>query len=254
MTPRRERTVTGGGVVRSLSPRDRQVVELVGRFRLMTAEQIRSVVFGGLASKTPADRALMRLTAAGYLARLARFVGGFGGGSGCYVYQLGRAGWRFTGKGGGYRPLRVADVHTLTVTECYARLAVLERAGRLAVVGFTPEPASHLSVAGVPLTPDAYAEVGDPVLRLKYRYWLEIDRDTENAETLRGKCVRYWKAYKSWDEDVFPYVLFVVPDERRQREVERVIAGGPSEAQALFQVFPLEALAKVIHRNMRQQG
>jgi hypothetical protein len=237
-------------VDRPLSPRDRQVVELVGRFRLMTAEQIRSVAFGGLASKTPADRTLARLTAAGYLARLARFVGGFGGGSGQFVYQLGRAGWRLTGKGGGYRPLRVVDVHTLTITECYVQLAALEQAGRLTVVGFTPEPASHLTVAGVPLTPDAYAEVGDPVRRLKYRYWLEIDRDTENADTLRGKCVRYWKAYKAWEEDVFPYVVFVVPDERRRREVERVIAGGPAEAQILFQVYPLEILAEVIHRNM----
>lgn len=249
--PRSQRAVTGAGAARPSSPRDRQVVELVGRFRLMTAEQIRLVAFGGLASKTPLDRSLARLTAGGYLARLARFVGGLGGGSGCYVYQLGRAGWRLMGKGGGYRPLRVVDLHTLTITECYVQLAALERAGRLAVVGFTPEPASHRTVAGVPLTPDAYVELGEPVRRLKYRYWLEIDRDTENADTLRGKCVRYWKAYKAWDEDVFPYVVFVVPDERRRREVERVVAGGPAEAQALFQVYPLETLAEVIHRNIQ---
>lgn len=251
MTVPDRRAITRAGAPRPLSLRDRQVVELVGRFRLMTAEQIRLVVFGGLASKTPLDRALARLTADGYLARLARFVGGFGGGSGQYVYQLGRAGWRLTGRGGGFRPLRVVDVHTLTITECYVQLAALEQAGRLAVVGFTPEPASHVTVAGVPLTPDAYVELGEPVRRLKYRYWLEIDRDTENADTLRGKCVRYWKAYKAWTDDVFPYVVFVVPDERRRREIERVIAGGPAEAQALFQVYPLETLAEVIHRNMQ---
>ena len=79
------RAVTAQGGV----PRDVQVVELVGRFRLMTAEQIRSVVFPAQASKTPLDRALKRLTDAGYLTRLGRMVGGFGGGSGQYVYQLG---------------------------------------------------------------------------------------------------------------------------------------------------------------------
>lgn len=250
MTVPSRRAITGAGAPQPLSPRDRQVVDLVRRFRLMTAEQIRSVVFGGLASKTPADRALARLMAAGYLARLARFVGGFGGGSGCYVYQLGRAGWRLMGKGGGYRPLRVVDMHTLTITECYVQLAALEQAGRLAVVGFTPEPASHLTVAGVPLTPDAYVELGEPVRRLKYRYWLEIDRDTENADTLRGKCVRYWKAYKAWPEDVFPYVIFVVPDDNRRREIERVIAGGPEEARALFRVYRLDTFAEVIHRSL----
>ena len=76
------RAVTGQGAGRLLSPRDAQVVELVGRFRLVSAGQVREVVFPDLASKTPLDRSLRRLTATGYLRRLARFVGGFGGGSG----------------------------------------------------------------------------------------------------------------------------------------------------------------------------
>ncbi len=94
------RGVTGSGLPRPLSLRDTQVVELVGRFGFMTAEQIRHVAFGGLASKTPLDRSLMRMTADGHLRRLARFVGGFGGGSGQYVYQLGREGWRLLARAG----------------------------------------------------------------------------------------------------------------------------------------------------------
>lgn len=196
----------------------------------------------------------MRLTASGHLRRLARFVGGFGGGSGQYVYQFGRVGWRMLGKGGTYRPLRVVDLHTLTIAECFISLHSLERDDKLTVITYQPEPGCHLSVAGTQLTPDAYAELGLPAPRLKFRYWLEIDRGTENIDTIKGKCVRYWRAYQAWQEDVFPFVVFVVPDAARRRDIARVVAGGPGEAHALFEVCELDGFAEVIHRNMGQQG
>jgi hypothetical protein len=87
--------------------------------------------------------------------------------------------------------------------------------------------------------------------RQKFMFWLEIDRSTENSETIRGKCVRYWRAFQSWDGDVFPYVVFVVPDEIRRRELERIVAGGPDEAQALFRVYALDNFGELIHRNLR---
>ena len=249
--PDRGGSVTARGGGPALSPRDAQVVELVGRFRLMGAEQIREVLFFGQRSKTPLDRALKRLTDAGYLTRLGRMVGGFGGGSGQYVYQLGRAGWRYLGKGGGYRPLRVVDYHTLTIAECFVVLKRLERGGELSVISYEADPVSRRTVGEILLTPDAYVELGVSARRLKFSFWLEIDRDTENAETIRGKCVRYWRAFQSWGGDVFPYVVFVVPDERRRRELERVIAGGPDEAQQLFRVCELDNFGELIHRNMR---
>ena len=227
------------------------MVELVGRFRIMTAEQIRAVVFAAQASKTPLDRALKRLVDAGYLARLGRMVGGFGGGSGQYVYQLGRAGWRLLGKGGGYRPLRVIDLHTLTIAECFVVLKRLERARELTVVRYDADPISRQTVGETLLTPDAYVELGVSALKLKYCFWLEIDRDTENAETIKGKCVRYWRAFHSWNGDVFPYVVFVVPDVGRQRELERIIGGGPDEARELFRVYQLNTFGELIHRNLQ---
>lgn len=242
------RAITHRGRHPAPSPRDVRIVELVGRFRLMTAEQIRSVEFAAQASKTPLDRALKRLTDNGYLVRLARMVGGVGGGSGQYVYQLGRVGWRLLGKGGGYRPLRVVDLHTLTIAECFVALHRLHRQGALTVISYQPEPGCHVTVGTTALTPDAHVELGMPSQRMKYQVWLEVDRDTENADTIRGKCVRYWKAYKAWKAEVFPYVVFVVPDAARQREMERIVAGGPDEAQALFRVCQLETLAKDIRR------
>jgi len=178
-------------------------------------------------------------------------VGGFGGGSGQYVYQLGRAGWRLLGKGGGYRPLRVVDLHTLTIAECFVMLKRLERGGELVVITYEADPASRRTVGDILLTPDAHVELGVSATRQKFRFWLEIDRDTENAETIRGKCVRYWRAFQAWHGDIFPYIVFVVPDDRRQRELERTIAGGPAEAQELFRAYQLDSLAELIHRNLR---
>jgi Replication-relaxation len=221
-------------------------VELVGRFRLVAAEQIRVVFFAGQASKTPLDRTLKRLTDAGYLARLGRMVGGFGGGSGQYVYQLGRAGWRYLGKGGGYRPLRVIDHHTLMIVECFVILKRLERLNELTVIRYDADPVSRRTVAGVLLTPDAYVEIGVAATRQKFAFWLEIDRDTESADTIRGKLSRYWKVYQEWDGDVFPYIVFVAPDESRQRELARIVAGGPDDAQDLFRVYELDRFAELI--------
>jgi hypothetical protein len=246
-----DRRVTAWGSGSTLSPRDAQVVELVGRFRLLGAEQIRAVLFADLASKTPLDRALKRLTDAGYLARLGRMVGGYGGGSGQYVYQLGRMGWRHLGKGGGYRPLRVIDHHALQIAECFVLLKQLERGGELTVLGYEADPASRRTIGDILLTPDAYVEIGVAATRQKFAFWLEIDRDTENAEVIRGKCVRYWRAYQAWDDAVFPWVVFVVPDEARRREVARVIAGGPDDAQDLFRVCEFDTLAELIHRSTR---
>lgn len=234
-----------------LSPRDAQVVELVGQFRQMGAEQVREVLFFEQRSKTPCDRALKRLTDAGYLARLGRMVGGFGGGSGQYIYQLGRAGWRYLGKGGGYRPLRVIDHHALTIAECFVLLKAMERSGELVVISYQADPASRRTVGDSLLTPDAYVELGIPATRRKFMFWLEIDRDTENAEVIRGKCVRYWRAFQSWDGDVFPYVVFVAPDAPRKQEIERVIAGGPDEAQALFRVYERAGFGHGILRDVR---
>lgn len=243
-------SVTAWGSGPALSPRDAQVVELVGRFRLISSEGLGEVLFSENKSKTPLDRALKRLTDAGYLARLGRMVGGYGGGSGCYVYQLGRVGWRYLGKGGGYRPLRVIDYHTLTIAECFVLLKRLERDGGLTVISYEADPVSRQSVGDILLTPDAHVEIGVADRRQKFAFWLEIDRDTENAQVIRDKCVRYWNAYQASGGDVFPYVVFVVPDESRRRKLERVVAGGPDEAQAIFRVCELGSLAELIHRNV----
>jgi hypothetical protein len=128
----------------------------------------------------------------------------------------------------------------------------LERSEELTVITYISDPDSRQTVGGVLLTPDAYVELGVMALKRKYAFWLEIDRDTEHAETIRGKCVRYWRAFQAWDGEVFPYIVYVVPDATRQRELERVVAGGPDEAKALFRVYTLDDFAGAMSTALRE--
>ena len=237
----------------SLSERDQQIIELVGRLRQVEARHVAVALFAGHASGTPLDRALKRLVTGHYLARMARSVGGDGGGSGQYVYQLGRAGWRLLGRSGEYWAFRSVSAHTLGIADCFAALRQMEHDGDASLLDFTPEPACHRRIGGIQLTPDAYTEVGFRQVGVKVTAWLEIDRATEHGEVIQKKCIRYWHAYERWSAGTFPYVVFVVPDEQRQRQIERVISGGPDEALALFKVCVLTSFPQVICKLAQQR-
>src|SRR5690348_5885297 len=123
-----------------LAERDRAVIALVGRFRQLSAAHIGAALFPGLVSKTPLDRCLKRLTERRYLVRLARPVGGDGGGSAQFVYQLGRLGWQLLGRTGAYWAPRTPNRHALAIADCYVKLLDAERAGKLKLLRFDPEP------------------------------------------------------------------------------------------------------------------
>ncbi|WP_281356996.1 replication-relaxation family protein [Fodinicola acaciae] len=229
-----------------VSSRDVEVVRLVGRFRQMSARQIGSALFDGLASATPRERALKRLVERGYLVRLGRLVGGDGGGSAQYVYQLGRRGWTMLGKSGAYWAPRAVSLHTLAIADCFVRLRTELPIIGVELIEFRPEPGCHRVVGDVTLTPDAYVEIGDRQRGLKFAFWLEVDRGTEHSRTIREKCQRYWRAYGVWTDAYFPRVVFVVPDERRTRAIEAITSFGPREARDLFEVCRIQEAASVL--------
>lgn len=232
-----------------LSARDREIVETVGRFKQMHARQIGSLLFADLASATPLDRALRRLRDRGYLTRLAvRAVGGVGGGSTQYIYQLGRAGWSLLGVPGKHWAYRSANLHALDLAQLYVDLKNLERTGEVEVIRFDREQEGWRNIGDVQLTPDAYLELGHPAARTKVTCFIELDRGTEHTRQIKDTCVRYWQAYERWEDEVFPYVLFVVPDEPRRREIADVTGGGPREAHDIFRILlasDIQALRRV---------
>ena len=219
----------------TLSARDQATIELVARFRQLTTAQIRKVLFADCTSATPTDRCLKRLVEGRYLGRLPRPIGGHGG-SGQFVYQLGRTGWKHLDRPGLFWAPRAVNLHSLGIADCFVALKQAEQRGVVTLLEFITEPDCHASVGPLQLTPDARFEVGDRVRGVKIAYWLELDRGTEHRSVIAEKCSRYWKALHNWQQEVFPAVLFVAPDLQRAQQLAQTAHGGPVGSQALFKV------------------
>ena len=130
----------------ALPARERELVQLAARLRLMTHAQLAVLLAPGDRSVSPSSaarsvrRVLARLTAHGVLARLERRVGGVRAGSAGYVYYLGPIGQRliayWEGRGlvrGRFRPEPGGRYvrHRLAVSELYVQLRSADRSGEL---------------------------------------------------------------------------------------------------------------------------
>lgn len=245
-----------------LSARDRSVVELVGELRQLPARLIGDFCFYGLRSATPRKRSLQRLVEHKLLARLElRLVGGSGGGSSQFVYQLGKQGGRLLGAAKECPRFTRYDPHMVMTAECIGRVKLLEHHEKLALLGFKGEDTAYTEVRDpstgqrIKLTPDAWLDVGVHEPRRRLALWLEVDRGTEhNSVQIAAKLARYVQAYRAWDVKrhgaVFPRIVFVVPDSRRARWVRRELGKVPDQFKMLFAVeefstFPQVALTEV---------
>jgi hypothetical protein len=180
-----------------LSGRDRLIVQLIARFKQASSRQVHELLFPNV-TYTPADRALKRLTDRRYLTRIERrTVGGSRGGSGQYVYGLGRRGFYLHYDGRFILP-RMVNYHALAVLDTFIVLRRLELAGRLRVAGLSVEDEAWVKVGGDDLRPDMYA---DMILadgrHMKVNF--EIDMATEGQKAIRDKLQRYWRIYYDAD-------------------------------------------------------
>ncbi len=220
-----------------LTGRDRLIVQLIARFKQASSRQVHELLFPHV-TYTPADRALKRLTERGYLTRIERrTVGGSRGGSGQYVYGLGRRGFymHFEGR---FIPPRTVNYHALAILDSYIALYRLQQAGRLVIVGLSTEPDCWLKVGGNELKPDLYVELSrgsGNTLRL----WLEVDMATEGQRQIKDKLLRYWQAYNEAEWPTFPRVVWVAVDDERAKELRWLIRQLPEERQGLFTVRTL---------------
>ena len=227
----------------TLDGRDRRVVELVARFNQLSSSHIQKLIFTDVASNTPCDRVLKRLAERGYLARIERRnVGGSRGGSGQYVYQLGRHGHTLY-KQNRYIPARSINYHSLTIADAYVYITLAERRGAVSVRGISTEPDCWVKIGAHELKPDLYVELERPTSGQRIKLWLEIDMGTEGQRQIKDKLNRYWEAFNAADTaewPVYPLVVFVAIDEARARELHWLLEQGNKEAQGLFRVLPID--------------
>lgn len=242
ITTRRMRALTRG-----LSDREWAVLAALQRVRVATADQLERLVFADV-TRRQARATLASMTRRRFLARLPRTVGGLAAGSAGFVYVRDVAGLRL-GPLSGRRPVRPWPVggpflaHSLAISELFVALMTRTKGGPIHLLDFRSEPACWRPFAGpgggqVVLKPDAEVVVADD--QFEDRYFVEVDRATESRVTLQRKLSRYVDYWRTGREqarsDVFPKVLWVVPDEKRVAQLVDLFGQQPVEAWPLFAV------------------
>ena len=279
---------TGLGRLRSeLSERDQAIIRFVNQFRYVRGDQLIRMFFGrhhGHASNAAGARSassvLTRLVATSALRRTERRIGGIRAGSGSYVYGLGSVGHRLTHSDGSRgrwdEPSPMFLDHTLAITELAVKLHEAEQ-------GHDPTPptsvqtvlqpvgvprssaASSLTIEAEPrcwrsfqlglggkvvLKPDLFVRVEDG--DYEDHWFIEIDLSTESSTALLRKCQIYIDYFRSGNEQhrtgIFPRVLWIVPTDKRQRQIDGIIRKLklPTAATELFAVTTTERAVDVI--------
>jgi Replication-relaxation len=241
-----------GHPTRDLTVRERQVLQVLATVHAATADQLaRSVFTGEPSAGRLARRHLLRLKTFGLVRRFPdrsrdRQVGASG-----FVYALTAAGPHL-GAGqhalGGrqrraWRPTAQFLAHRLGISELYAQLMERAAGGGPVLRTFAAEPDCWCRYLGparkaAVLRPDALVRLD--IGQTELSWFIEIDRGTEPAATIAGKCRAYLHYEATGVEQrrhgVFPGVAFVVPDAARMTVIRRVIARQPPSAQSLFMV------------------
>jgi len=247
---------------RDLSPRDRMLLATLARLRLVTGRQLERLLYTDV-TRRRAQQALASLTQRQLVVRLPRLVGGIRAGSAGHVYALDAAGRRLTFRDlrRSLRPWGVGVpflAHTLAISELYVRLVEAERAGAMQLRDFVAEPGCWRSFTGpygrTVLKPDAYVitRLGD----FEDHWFIEVDRGTEATTTLARKCDVYRRYWQTGTEqarrEIFPKVLWLVPDQRRYDALVEVFGRQPAEAWQLFAVALFDEAVNAIARGAVQ--
>ncbi|WP_160050464.1 replication-relaxation family protein [Nocardiopsis sp. FR4] len=261
----------------SLSDRDRNILESLRKFRLLTTAQLRRLHFrhqeeptdpedGGAdgkrkkghttegAAAVAAMRVLGRLEARGLVARLMRRIGGVRAGSSGIVWQLGATGERFLRVVYGEQKRRryvepsprFID-HTLAVADIAVRLRELERDGVLEVVGLEPEPKNwraFLAPHGARswLKPDLFAITASG--EFEDHWFIEVDRATERPDVVMRQAQVYQRYATTGrhqaEHNLFPVVLWVVPDAKRRHTLEAALDAERGLQRDMFRVITVD--------------
>lgn len=242
-----------------LSERDLDVIRSVAEHRFLTTRQIEVLHFADhtteLAGARVCRRVLARLANECLLTRLKRRMGGVRAGSASFVYSLGPAGGRLID---GQRrrlsePSTAFLTHTLAVAQAHVELVQAARSGQLELLSADVEPGCwrrYIGSGGAReiLKPDLYVVTGSG--DFEDCWFVEIDRGTESPLALRRKCRAYEAYWRSGREQAahgtFPLVVWVAPDERRARQLARVIDGSRGLKRDLFRVATATRLIELL--------
>ena len=236
----------------NLSDRDWRILHSLTAHPFLTTLHIQRLHFADHASISSGSRVcrrvLSRLAAIRAIQHLERRIGGVRAGSASFVWRLGPVGERLLQRalGGADGPrLRRKEPslhhldHCLAVAETHIRLLEAGRSHAPELLRLQTEPIcwrpyATLGGGQAVLKPDLYAVTasGD----FEDSWFIEVDRGTESLPTLLRKCGQYEDYRRSGveqrDRQVFPLVLWLLPDERRKACARGGARQGPQASTA----------------------
>ena len=252
-----------------IHPMQARLLALVAAHRFATTTQLARLTAPDYASPASAlrqtQRHLASLAQQRLLTSLERRVGGWQGGSAVTIWAATTRGQRRVVAENGedeevsrrQRPREVSTTfldHLLAITEVRTSIeeAVRQEADTEAAVALEPDCwRTALSPSGQPqvLRPDLAVTITSPAY--EDRYLVEVDRATENPGRVIATCWRYQEhqatSVQASDGDVFPLVVWLVPNDRRRHRLERAIAHSTGLLRDLFRVIRLDQLPSLIH-------
>ena len=248
---------------RLLTDRDMAVLTTIEAHRLVTTRQVYELHFWSHASYASGIRActriLARLEEHRLVRRLARPVGGVGGGSSSTVWALDVAGDRVLRRGTETRrrhtfePSTVFMQHTLSVTETRVRIEQAARLGLFDLLSVVTEPTNWRTFVGdlgatLQLRPDL--EVVTASADYEDHWFLEVDLGTESGSALQRKCQTYERYRRNGREQalrgVFPRVVWLVPDKRRASLLRHIVNADPDLEPRLFTIVTDDRLVEAL--------
>ena len=215
-----------------------------------------------LAALRLTNRVLAKLRSYGLISPLARRIGGIRAGSAAFVWTLTPVGARLLAlknnndapRKRSYEPSIIFLKHTLALSEVAVRLHEMDRAHKLSLITTANEPNCWRTYSGAggaakTLKPDLFAITASE--EYEDNWFLELDRNTEIPSTVIKKCKQYIAYYKTGGEQrkygVFPYVVWIVPDEKRCGQLAARIAKElPAKDARLFIVTLMDELEALL--------
>lgn len=225
---------------KTISDRDRHILNSLQQCKYLTTLQIARLHFSSSlnsrAAVRAASRSLGKLREYNLINALQRRIGGVRAGSGSFVWALAPGGFKLLNLRSSqtqsrkhfHEPTSRFLTHTLRISEAYLQLLdiCIQNEITLAQIQFEPECWRQYALGSGKsqiLKPDMYAVIKGG--GYQDYYFIEIDCDTENVARVIDKCERYIKYLHSGTEqkqsDLFPYVVWIVPNEKRKISVKK---------------------------------
>jgi len=247
-----------------LTERDLLILKDLEQFRLLTTRQVQRLRFTRHTSISSATRTtvrvLDRIENHGLITRLPRRIGGAVRGSAANIWQLTSTGERLLRRLSGaenrrryVEPSAQFTAHTLAIADTAIDVIEAAENGQLELLELQTEPdcwRTFTGKAGQPLwlRPDLYLVTADR--DYESHWFIEIDRGTEHLPAVLRKCETYHRYWQTGTEqathDIFPAVLWIVPDDHRATKIRDGIRDHPTLPAELFQVTTTEGAMHVI--------